>query len=101
MPVRVDLLSVGTDENEPCENKPWNDEFGTGNNWNCFESTRQFHREALSSSRGQHGKKLRGDRQPKRRGEKLPNSISSSTVWLPRCGRVTIAVHYEVTAMEI
>jgi len=27
MPVRVDLFGVGTDENEPCENKPWNDEF--------------------------------------------------------------------------
>jgi hypothetical protein len=47
MLVRVDLLGVGTDENEPCENKPWNDEFATCNNWNGFERTRQFRSEAL------------------------------------------------------
>jgi hypothetical protein len=40
MLVRVDLFGVGTDENEPCENKPWNDEFATCNNWNGFEALR-------------------------------------------------------------
>ena len=56
--VRVDLLGVGTHENEPCENKPRNDEFATRNNWNGFERSRQG--EALSSSRGQHAQQTAG-----------------------------------------
>jgi hypothetical protein len=56
MLARVDLSGVGADENEPCENKPWNDEFATRNNWNGFERTQQIRYEALSGSRGQSRK---------------------------------------------
>jgi hypothetical protein len=42
MSVRVDLRGVGSDENEPCENRPWND------NRNEFERIGQARHEALS-----------------------------------------------------
>jgi hypothetical protein len=49
MPVRVDVPGMGSDENEPCENKPRNDEFAsTRNNRNDFERIGRFRRKALS-----------------------------------------------------
>jgi hypothetical protein len=59
MLVGVDLPGAGADENEPCENKPWNGEFATCNNWNGFERSQQFRYEALSGSRGQSRKGVR------------------------------------------
>src|SRR6516165_9020862 len=44
----VDLPGMGSDENEPCEDRPRNG-FATCNNRNDFERIGQFRREALSS----------------------------------------------------
>ena len=45
MPVRVDVPGMGSDENEPCEDRRPRNEFATCNNRNDFERIGQFRRE--------------------------------------------------------
>jgi hypothetical protein len=49
MPIRVDVFGMGSDENEPCEDRRPRNEFATCNNRNDFERIGQYRSEALSS----------------------------------------------------